>query len=39
MFRFNNRETNDAGLFILVGLFISGKRLRYEELTHWYLTL
>jgi transposase-like protein len=32
-FRFNNRETNDAGRFALVAASVTGKRLTYEQLT------
>jgi transposase-like protein len=32
-FRFNNRETNDAGRFVMVAASVVGKRLTYRELT------
>ncbi len=32
-FRFNNRETNDAGRFALVTAAVVGKRLTYKQLT------
>jgi transposase-like protein len=32
-FRFNNRETNDAGRFALVTASVVGKRLTYKQLT------
>ncbi len=39
VFRFNSRDTNDAGRFTLAGLSVADKRLTYEDLTHGHLTL